>query len=801
MSLKNILLSNNSWRKTAAFAGGLILFPPLLIEALVFSWTKTFSLDHFLAKLILSFVSIAFVLITIVIFNRYQHLKPAWFYVVFIGVIIFLIIFYTLFPSTPAAWILASLLFILFNLQLISIPSRSIFLYLLAAIILTILISTLFVSIVEVETAFSDEEFYIIPKILLLEIFGLSNAFVCRYLIRPITPPIQLYKTIWRLSLNSFTILCLLFVSGIAAGWIIGHYQHSFYPQTSPKFTGISASKPFLCTTVSPSAQSYTSEEVFQQLIAAIERHPNKSAPEYGHLALSTHKSSWAQLFRETLLNEARNAEFTRPANSVKYDQYLASFRVYYFHEVNEAFPGLFSVEEQQLIRSWFQEINRRAMTVEWVDWLYAIAFAKMPEGPYENQENGAGLLSLLEAYDYSDPSLSTANLAYLNSRKFGWNFRFRNNDDVLGYQIEWLTNAYFHSLFNPNVNHENQKRSYQWLLMQTLPDGAPYSYNSPYPTSLASVAYQGAVLLQDPELLWIAGRSLEYLAKTGQYLSALPGAEKPLPPMRGTSPTVGSCVIFSESGLPNQKSEYTPDKLIIRDGWNPDSTFLLVNLRFTGWHRYKGTNTIVLLYQNHPIIWENIQRETNDILPKGRSLMRDKRLSRENLNGLSVGREGLDLLLQQITSVESPWAQDPPHYVSDIEFTNTIDGVYSKVTMERWHGWSHTREIYLCPGKALILVDHATGQRKLPAMLSYSVDDQYSPPLIKIYKVLNSNLTPIDITSTLKIKEENGTLTTVTILPLGDWSVNPDTINVTLDKGKLRISNEQEEIMINRKP
>lgn len=791
------MLSLNSWRKTAVFAGVLIFLPPLLIDVIAYCWTNTFSFYNFLAKLLLSFVSIAFVFIMIIIINRYQHLDTALFYIAFICTIIFIIVFYTLFPSSPAAWILASLLFTFFNLQFVSIPSRSIFLHLIAGMILSILIGTLFVSIVEVETNFSDEEFYIIPKILLLGIFGLSNAFICRYLIRPITPPFRLYKTIWRLSLNSFTILCLIFISGISAGWIIGHYQHSFYPQTSPKSTGISDSQPFLCTTVAPSPQSYTSEEVFQQLIAAIERHPNKNAPEFGYLALSTHNLSWARLFRENLLKEARNAEFTRPANSVKYDQYLASFRVYYFHEVNEAFPGLFSVEEQQLIRSWFQQINRRAMTVEWVDWLYAVAFAKMPEGPYENQENGAGLLSLLEAYNYSDPALSTANLAYLNSRKFGWNFRFRNNDDVLGYQIEWLTNAYFHSLFNPTVNQENQKRSYQWLMMQTLPDGAPYSYNSPYPTSLASAAYQGAVLLQDPELLWIAGRSLEYLAKTGQYLSALPGAEKPLPPMRGTSPTAGSCVIFSESGLPTQKSEYAPDKLIIRDGWNPDSTFLLVNLRFTGWHRYKATNTIVILYQNQPIIRENIQKETNAILPKGRSLLRDKRLSRENLTGLSVRREGLDHILQQITSVGSQWAQDPPHYVSNIDFTNTSDRVNSKVTLDGWHGWSHTREIYLYQGKALILVDHATGQRKLPAMLSYSMDDQYFPSQINVYKVLSSNLTPIDITSTLKIEAENGTLSTVTILPLGGWSLNRDKINVILVNGQLRITNGMETIDI----
>jgi len=790
MSLKKILLLMDTTGKKAAFVCVLIIFPPLLVEFIAYSWTKTFSVDHFLVKMIFSIVSIACVFITLIIFDRYQYIKPPWFFVAFLSIIILIIIFYIKFPSTSFAWVLALLLFSFFYLIFLSIPFRSIFLHLFAGIILSLLISTILVCISEVETNFSDEEFYIIPKILVLGFIWLSNAIICLYLFLIISPPNQLFSTIWQILLNLFTIICITLVLGIAASWVIRHYQHSFYPQNTPKYNEISDSQPFQCTTIQPSSQFYPSEEVFQQLIAAIERNPNKSTSEYGYLALSTHNLYWAQLFHETLLKEARNAEFTKPANSVKYDQYLASFRVYYFHEVNKAFPNLFTSQEEQLIRGWFQQINRRAMTVEWVDWLYAIAFAKIPEGPYENQENGAGLLSLLEAYGYSDPALSTANLAYLNSREFGWDYRFRNNDDVLGYQVEWLTNAYFHSLYKPDVNQENQKRSYQWLIMQALPDGAPYDYNLPYPTSLASIAYQGAVLLQDPNLLWIAGRALEFLAKNNLYLSALPGTEKPIPAMIGKSPSVGSCVIFSESGLPNQKSKYAPDKLIVRDGWNPDSTFLLMNLRFTGWHRYKATNTIVLLYHNHSLIRENIQKETSLILPKGRSLLRDKRILRENLNGLSVGRENLDQVLQKITSIGSQWAQDPPYYVSEIKFSDNNHCIYTKITLEGWHGWNHTREIYLYQGKALILLDHAIGSRGSPAMLSYSLDDQYSPSQLIVYKVLGSNLTPIAIKSTLKIEEDNGTLSIVNILPLGNWSMNRDKINVTLVNDQLQITN-----------
>ena len=151
-----------------------------------------------------------------------------------------------------------------------------------------------------------------------------------------------------------------------------------------------------------------------------------------------------------------------------------------------------------------------------------------------------------------------------------------------------------------------------------------------------------GARLLHDEKLLWIAGNSLRHLQFQGESIAAQPGAEYPVTGI-GTSPRVGSCLLFGDSGLPNQPGPLAPDKVVFRDGWSQDSKYLLLNLRFSGWHLYKASNTVTLLYQQGPVVMEDNFRRTSGWLPEGRSLFRDKRIPRENLNGLVIKRVGLD--------------------------------------------------------------------------------------------------------------------------------------------------------------
>jgi len=105
-------------------------------------------------------------------------------------------------------------------------------------------------------------------------------------------------------------------------------------------------------------------------------------------------------------------------------------------------------------------------------------------------------------------------------------------------------------------------------------------------------------------------------------------------------------------SWLPNQKGPLAPDKIVFRDGWGKDSAYLLVNLRFTGWHRYKATGTVTLVYQGGTLSADVLDGKPFSWLPVGRSLFRDKRIPWENLNGLVMEKTGMAAVLYRLTGI-----------------------------------------------------------------------------------------------------------------------------------------------------
>jgi hypothetical protein len=429
-------------------------------------------------------------------------------------------------------------------------------------------------------------------------------------------------------------------------------------------------------------------------------------------LALGTGEQHWAESFHDAVLAEAQTGQFTGPANSVKSAQYEAAGRVYYVSRIQAMFPALFSPEEQKILSNWFAAINKRALTVEWVDWMYALAFSKWPEGPYENQENGAGLLAVLEATGQSSVALSPANQDYLRRNVRGWAQRFRNTDDSYLYQPEWITNAFFQSLYRQIVPEleQNRRLSFEWLLLQALPDGAVFTYNFAGRWSAVSTYYLGARLLNDPRYIWLADRALVSLEARDDYARVQPGLEEPLH-IVGTSPTEGTCLIYGDSGLPNQQGPLAPDKIVFRDGWSPSSTYLMLDLRFTGWHRYKATNAVVLLYQDSPLVVEQSTGQSVSWLPRGRAAFRDKRVPRENLNGLLIPQSGVMRVVQTLTGVGSVWAQDPPHYAR-VETFETLKGLdVSRTVLDHWQGWTSSRSIYFFHGGPVVVFDSARRQ------------------------------------------------------------------------------------------
>ena len=570
----------------------------------------------------------------------------------------------------------------------------------------------------QIESRFSEEEFFAALQVIVLTILT-GLGIVARFWIVGRGQSVRDLSTGARRSLSVPTwgvvagVIVLVCAGGGTGFWA---YRHSFYPTQAPTFPGISPSSPFLCGQGVPDPARPDGKDIFRRLLARVESNPQGTAKEFGMLALATGEPRWAEAFRQSILDDVLAAQYAGPANSVKAGQYEAARRAYYLPRLVEAFPDLFSQQEQDVVREWLTAVNRRALTVEWVDWLYALAFSYWPMGPYENQEIGAGLLALLEDHQLTDGTLSARNTEYLARNQRGWFERFRNTDDAYIYQPLWIENALFQLEYwerqatgLPEVAR-NRALGFEWLLLQALPDGAPLGDNHPARTSFASHAYLGAKTLDDPRYVWWSARLLDWAEKTGEDVFAVPGLDEAVP-LTGVSPTAGSCLMFGESGLPTQRGPLAPDKVVFRDGWASDSHYLLLNLRFSGWHRYKATNTVTLLHQGGPLVVEQDQGAPFSWLPVGRSAFRDKRIPRENLNGLLVPRTGMASVLYELTGLGGPWAQDPPHYAQVIAFEtgDELDWAHTRVT--DWRGWRHDRWIYFYhDGGPVVVVDEAVG-------------------------------------------------------------------------------------------
>lgn len=571
------------------------------------------------------------------------------------------------------------------------------------------------VILTEILGRFSEEEFFVALQAASLASFWflLSLAF------NSTKPIIKLPQKGARISRPVFSIVIIvLMICGLFQA--ARAYQTSFYPTQAPTFPGITDETPFLCGLV-PELPPTTiqSREILTQIVQQLEANPEKTTLDYGELGLLTSSPQWLEPFRQNLVYEAKEGLFTGPANSIKFGQYEAALRAYYYDRIRTKNVPLFSQEEQNLIKSWFQAINQRAFTVEWIDWMYGLAFSSWPEGPYQNQENGLGFLAILEKLGLSDPTLASKNRSYLLNNPGGWPIRFHNTDDAYIYQLEWIINAYFQDQYANNAPLEHVRQSFDWLMLQALPDGRSPQYNHEPGASLANLMLLGAEMLEDPRYLWIAEQSIQSHVRWNLPLYASPTAEKDLD-LQGQAPTEGSCLLYSDSGLPNQKGPLAPDKIVFRSGWNADDTYLLLNLRFTGWHRYKATNNIVLIDQAGPMVQEQVEGKPFSWLPVGRSLFRDKRVPRENLNGLLIERQGLSAVLYQLLGFGGPWSQDPPYYATIESFEPGSEMDFSRTLISDWHGWQQQRSIHFYHDGLIFIYDEVQGPSDQNAALSW---------------------------------------------------------------------------------
>jgi len=574
---------------------------------------------------------------------------------------------------------------------------------------------------VEAESRFADEEIFAALEALLFAATWLALLASVRMLFPQAPTPRRGLRVSPRVLASA---ALLLAAGGLAAA--VAAYHRSFSPLDVPSYPGISTQAPFLCGKGVPDAERFDGRSVFADLLARVAANPRLTPPEEGMLALGTREARRAAAFRSGLLEEAAAGRFTR-TSEMKYWQYEASQRAYYYAEVRRNFPGLFTPGDERALATWFAAINRKALAVRLDDLIYAVAFDKFPEGPYENQENGAGLLSLLEKEHLASPELSPRNRRYLDRAPRGWEVRFRNNDDSYGYQREWIHNAYFESLRTGRFPTDAMRRSFEWLLLQVPPGGFPPSYDTAAPPSLPGTAYLGARLLQDPQLLWLSGKSVRALAQRGLALQAQPGVEGPVSG-EGVSPSTGSCLLFADTGLPTAVGPLAPDKIVFRDGWADGSGYLLLNLRFTGWHRYRATNAIVTL-QSGDARAEERRGQPFPWLPRERRIFRDKRIPRENLNGLLVEQAGFSAAVSRLTGFGGRWAQDPPRLARVEEFHTGPEVDRSTTAVSDWRGWSHRRIVaFFHGGGPIVVVDQASGPASRQAAVAWHVDATREP-------------------------------------------------------------------------
>jgi hypothetical protein len=106
--------------------------------------------------------------------------------------------------------------------------------------------------------------------------------------------------------------------------------------------------------------------------------------------------------------------------------------------------------------------------------------------------------------------------------------------------------------------------------------------------------------------------------------------------------------------------------------------------------------------------------------LPEGRSLFRDKRIPRENLNGLLVEREGLSAIAHSLTGIGADWAQDPPYYARVRQFKTGDSQDFSSTVIEGWHGWTHQRDIYFYHQGPVVILDDARGPANADSALAW---------------------------------------------------------------------------------
>lgn len=475
---------------------------------------------------------------------------------------------------------------------------------------------------------------------------------------------------------------------------------------------------PFLCSSISVQDEHIQNNVTKDDIVAWLRSHEGGGISRLATLYFLTGEDIWAEQFRDQFLKELDIFRGLKNLGSVKSVQEEVAVRGYFYLLMRKENPNLFSENEEDKIINYFKLALGDIFQPGWVDYLYAIPFQMLPEGPYLNQEIGVAALSVANRIiKEEDKELYSVVDDYINKRAIGWSKNFRNPDDSIEYQSIWINNAYLLSLYNKErfYNDTNARNSFEWILNQLAPNNNLISYDKPNPYSMFDTMALGAYLFRDGRYKWFASQMFRKVQKeqnltTPSYYFGLMFWDDDL---EEEMPHVGSCFLKGTSGFVFQPGGIENDKIVLRDGWSRDSLYTLLNLRFHGWHSYKATNTIVSLIYGVPFVVEDVIYREFRWLPEGKKWYTDRKIDRYRTNGAQMKLSGIGRVIFGLIGMQENWYQDLPSFAEVKYFQAYERSSFSHSIIRNWHGWNHERIAILKNSNYIAFFDFLYGNKE----------------------------------------------------------------------------------------
>ena len=586
-------------------------------------------------------------------------------------------------------------------------------------------------------SSYYSDEFVVLAWILL----GLFNLLIiaCAIIFQGLIVRVNHLPYLPALLLSGIISLCGLCASGSIFFRIWA--QGDDAPDLGPVRTWANAFQPLPIPAINNSLTLSRSNFGKQDLVALLEKQNSQSLSHVATLFFLTHDPTWAMKFRKIILNEASTGKYIKSGGSIKFGQRDAMTAAMFYLELRAALPTLFSASDAAQLNQWFSRITQAMLTPGWVDWLYAIPMRVHPEGPYLNQEIGAGALAAMQqVLIASNPDLATRASGYVSRRGVGWRRNFRNPDDSYRYQDIWMGSAFAILRYADHMDLSKSpglRYAVDWVKYQVPLSVYPLDYGLPSPARPLDTLAIGAFILKDGECRWLLDQELYSLRKAGEPLPddliALwlwDDSVKPIP-FRPSSMS-----ILGPTGYAFRPGVLEPDKLVITalsgSSHGSQEMYALANLRSSGWHRYPSTNTLTSLsIGNRRLVAEDIIAKHYSWMPAGRAVHRDLKVDRERLNGLLVQATGLDALITGITGIYSPWRQDVPPFARVTLLKQVGDIQLAKIITKGWNGIAQER-FYIEEGASrFIVIDNIRDNRdREKAIAWHLVNFKYTAPL-----------------------------------------------------------------------